>query len=253
MPRTKIKKRIIPKSKIEPAKKELITIILLCDLPGYRMKSYGPVSLINIKKKFLIDIQIEAIKKAFDNFEIIICCGFDGEKICKHVRSKYEDFNIRIVENQFFNSSNSCEGVRLSINNTLNNKILICDGGLLINKKILSLFDKNKNCTIIQNDQSDNFEIGVNIDSKCKAQHFSFGAYKTWAEMIYLNGKEIIEDLRKFLNHEDSKKKFIFEAMNDLIKDKYEISCIENKFPLYKINNIKTYHEIRENHEIFNI
>ena len=123
----------------------------------------------------------------------------------------------------------------------------------MINKKILSLFDKNKNCTIIQNDQSDNFEIGVNIDSKCKAQHFSFGAYKTWAEMIYLNGKEIIEDLRKFLNHEDSKKKFIFEAMNDLIKDKYEISCIENKFPLYKINNIKTYHEIRENHEIFNI
>ena len=29
-------------------KNDLITIVLLCDLPGYRMKSYGPTSLIKI-------------------------------------------------------------------------------------------------------------------------------------------------------------------------------------------------------------
>ena len=48
---------------------ELVSIILLCDSPGYRMKSYGPTSLVTIANKKLIDIQIEAIKQSFTNFD----------------------------------------------------------------------------------------------------------------------------------------------------------------------------------------
>lgn len=253
MPRIKIKKTKIDKKKIQTEKPELITVVLLCDLPGYRMKSYGPTSLINIQNKCLIDMQIDAIKKAFNNYEIILCVGFDAEKICKHIRVKHKNLNIRIVENQLFNSCNSCEGVRIAINNTLNSKILICDGSLLINKKSLSLVDVGNSCTLVEKLPSENLEVGINTNSESKAQHFSFGAYKTWSEIIYLNGLDVIESLRKFLNNTDSKKKFIFEAANDLLKNKHEIICIENKFPIYKINNIKTYHTLKDNHEIFNI
>ena len=76
---------------------DFITVILLCDSPGYRMRSYGPTSLISISNKKLIDIQIEAIKQTFDNFEIILCVGFDAEKICKYVRSKYFNLNISVL------------------------------------------------------------------------------------------------------------------------------------------------------------
>lgn len=252
----KSKKHKKQKEKIasqEVISSELISIIILCDLPGYRMKSYGPTSLININNKLLIDIQIDCIKKSFSNYEIILCTGFDSDKICKHVRSKYKNLNIRIVENQLFGSCNSCEGARLSINNTLNDKLLIIDGSLLINKKTLSCINTESNCTLIEKHPSENFEIGININGSNAAQHFSFGAYKTWSEIVFLHGIESIDLLRRFLNHQDSKKKFLFEGLNELIKNKHNILCTENKYPIYKISNIKTYHNIKENHEIFNI
>lgn len=246
-----IKKEIISTPIQEPDK--LVTIILLCDLPGYRMKSYGPTSLVNINDKYLIDLQIDAIKKSFSNYEIIICVGFDAEKINRHIRTKYKDYNIRIVENQIFHLCNSCEGIRISLNNTLNDRVLMLDGSLLINKKTLCCIDLNTSCVFTEKYPSDNLEIGINVNEHNKAQHFSFGAYKTWSEILFLNGLESIEHIRKFLNHQDSKKKFIFEAINDLLKNKHDIYCIENKHPIHKINNIKTYHHLKENHEIFNI
>lgn len=230
-----------------------ITVIILCDLPGYRMKSYGPASLIKINKKYLIDMQIECITKCFPDSEIIICVGFDADKIIKHIRHKYFNRNIRIVENQIFSACNSCESLRIAINNTFNNRLLIMDGSLLINKKTLSLIDINAACAIVEQYPSDNLEIGININQNNIAEHFSFGAYKTWSELLYLYGSEILETMRKFLNHRDSKKKFIFEAINDAIKNNHKIICVENKSPVYKINNIKTYHSIKDNHEIFNI
>jgi hypothetical protein len=249
----KTKKRSIKQIISAPSEDKIISVIILCDLPGYRMKSYGPSSLIQINKKLLIDTQIECITKCFLKYEIIVCTGFDGEKIAKYVRSKYKHLNIRIVENQIFSSCNSCEGVRLAINNTVNNKILIIDGSLLINKKTLSLVQTDKNCVIVEQNPSENLEIGININKENIAEHFSFGAYKTWSEVLYLNGYDSIETLRKFLNHPDSKKKFVFEALNDLVKNNYQIHCIDNKIPVYKINNVKTYHSIKDNHEIFNI
>jgi hypothetical protein len=217
------------------------------------MKSYGPTPLININGKCLIDLQIEIIKKCFTKYEIIACVGFDADKISRHIRNKHKNINIRLIENQLYNSCNSCETVRLAINNTLNNKILIFDGSLLINKKAISLINTNINCVLTEHTPSENLEIGVNINSDNIAQHFSFGAYKTWSEILHICGDETLEYLCKFLNHADSKKKFIFESLNDLLKNKQKIVCIENKFPIYKINNIKTYHHIKENYEIFNI
>ena len=256
MVKTKTKKKTTKSKIIIPIQKEkpaLVSVVILCDLPGYRMKSYGPTSLVRVNNKYLIDIQIDCIKKSFENYEIILCVGFDAEKICKHVRAKHKHLNIRLVENQLFNSCNSCEGVRLSINNTLNDKILILDGSLLISKKTVALVDQTRTCALIEKHSSDNLEIGINVNSENKAQHFSFGAYRTWSELIYINGSETVDSLRKFLSNSESKKKFIFEAMNDLLKNKHEIICLENKFPIYKISNIKTYHNIKDNHEIFNI
>lgn len=247
--KTKNTKHIAPAERPDP----VVTAIILCDLPGYRMKSYGPASLIQINKKLLIDIQIESIIKCFSNYEIIICTGFDSEKIVKHIRSKYKLCNIRIVENQIFSTCNSCEGVRIAINNTLNDKLLILDGSLLINKKTLGLIDIDRNCVITEHNPSENLEIGINMNTNNIAEYFSFGAYKTWSEILYISERNTIETLRKFLNAQESKKKFTFEAINDLIKHDHQIYCIENKVPVYKINNVKTYHSVKDNHEIFSI
>lgn len=250
---SRLKKTKKAKNLKTPENEQLITIILLCDLPGYRMKSYGPTSLVSINNKYLIDLQIDAIKKAFSKYEIIICVGFDADKINKHIRSKYKNQNIRIVENQIFHLCNSCEGIRIALNNTFNDNVLILDGNLLFSKKTLCSLDLSASCAFIEKYPSDNLEIGINVNENNEAQHFSFGAYKTWSEILFLRGYEPIDQIRKFLHHQDSKKKFIFEAINDLLKNKHGIQCIENKYPIHKINNIKTYHHLKDNHEIFNI
>ncbi len=253
--RSKTKKQ--PKRKIDKVlpnqhKEDLISIIILSDSPGYRMKSYGSCPLITVNNKYLLDLQIEAIKNTYSNYEIILCTGFDSDKIAKYISKNYSSTNIRIVENQIFSNSNSCESLRLSLNNTLNDKILVINGSLLFNKHTLKCLDNTKICTLIQKNPIENLQIGVNINYDV-AQYFSFGAYKTWSEIIFLNDAPCIDQLKKFLSHPESKKKFLFEGLNDLIKNKIEIKCIENKNVIYKIDNIKTYHHIKENHEIFNI
>lgn len=233
------------KEKNDKKTTELVTIILLCDSSGYRMKSYGPVSLVNINNTKLIDLQIECIKNVFENFEIILCVGFDAEKICKHIRSQHKDIRIRIVENQLYNTSNSCESLRLSLNNTANNKIVICDGNLVLNKGCLENIDTDKSCLLIEKDPCENLEIGLNSDNNKIVQHLSYGANKIWSEILFLNGFDIIESLRKIITKYDSKTRFIFESINELIKMKYEIVSIINTSKVLKINNIKMYHSIK--------
>ena len=226
---------------------DLISVILLCDSPGYRMKSYGPTSLISINGKKLIDLQIDIIKKAFTNHEIIICAGFEIDRIIKHIKNKHRDSNIRIVENQLYNNSNSCEALRIAINNTFNDKILICDGSLLINHKSLSLIDTNSCCVLIEKTPSNNLEIGANIDENNTVQHFSYGAHSIWSEIFFMSNENIIDECRKIIQSIDYKNKFIFEAINELIINKYNIKAIRNDNTIEKINDIKTYHAFKGN------
>lgn len=247
-------KRCVTSTKAVATKKEqpsiqskiFSTIILLCDTPGYRMKSYGPPSLLQIHgEKRLIDIQIECIKKHFNNFEIILCCGFDADKICKYVKSKYKHINIRLVENQLFNESNSCETVRLALNNTNNDKIFILDGNLWFPQEIFGQHDYNTSMVLIEKKQLEGLEIGVNTNEKNQVEHFSFGAKNYWSEVFYLSNYEIIDSLRKILSNPDYKHKFVFEALNELLSTKFDLVAVTNKTKIKKIHNVKVYHNIR--------
>lgn len=224
---------------------EFYTFILVSDTPGYRMKSYGPTTLINFRKSKLIDIQIDSIKNSFENFEIIICCGNDSEKVYKHIKTNHADKNIRIVENQIYNNSNTCESVRLAINNTSNDKLYIMDGKLLIYQDIF----KNKLDTsfiYIEDNPCENLEVGVNINENNNVEHFSYGASKVWSEIVYIGEKNTLECFRKIVNNTEFKNKFMFEALNELIKIKKDMKCVINLSPLTKVNNIKTYHSVKE-------
>jgi NDP-sugar pyrophosphorylase family protein len=246
--RTKVKikkKNNINNKKIKPPNDPFVSVVLLCDSAGYRMKSYGPISLINIGSKRLIDIQISAIQSAFKNFELIICLGFDSEKVCKYLKTKYHDLNIRIIENQLYNSSNSCESLRLSLNNISNDKVLICDGNLLITSKSLKLINTDHCCILIEKDACQTMEIGINLDNNL-VQHFSFGAKDIWSEILFLHGRDTIESLRQIAVNYDSKTRFMFEALNELIIHNHTIHPIMNEHQIIKINNIKTYHTIKE-------
>ena len=228
---------------------ELITVILLSEKAGHRMKSYGPTPLIRIGDLTLLDRQVEAIRSVFINFEIIVCAGFDAERVARYINGKYANEPIRIVENQIHQHSNCCESSRLCLNNTTNNKVLLCNGNLLFDSNTLSLIHIKDSYVISENGGSRNLEIGMTINDLGYAENFCYGLENIWSEMVFFNSADTIEAFRKIISTIDYKNKFVFEALNDLRKTKHRIKVILNdQTPLVKINNIKTYHEVRRNY-----
>jgi NDP-sugar pyrophosphorylase family protein len=76
---------------------DLVTVVLLCENAGHRMKSYGPTPLAKIGNTTLIDLQISAIKRVLKNFELIICGGFEAEKVIKHIRENMKKKTKRLT------------------------------------------------------------------------------------------------------------------------------------------------------------
>ena len=190
-----------------------VTVVLLCENAGHRMKSYGPTPLAKIGSTTLIDLQIASIMRVIKNFELIICGGFEAEKVIKHIRDKYKQISARFVENQIYNNSNSCESLRLCLNNTLNDKILVCNGEIIIQEH----------------------------------QNLCYGMPNKWCEVIFFNNSLIIEFTRKLVSNLEYKNKFIFEAINDILKSKHKIKAVANKQKhILKLDNIKTYHQVRK-------
>lgn len=240
------KKTFITSPKAEPRgpngtrTKEFVTVVLLSENHGHRMKSYGPISLIRIGGKTLIEKQIEAIKSCFVNFEIIVCSGFETSKIVSFIRNKFSNLNIRVVENQMHYTSNCCESARLCLSNTTNNKVLFCNGGVLINSSHLNLINLEQNCIVIQDESYDsNFEIGV-IENNNKLENFSIGIKnKYWSEILYLNGEKEVNALYSVISNPEYKNRFMFEAINEINKN-FNIQVVKTSKPLTKLDNIKT-------------
>jgi CTP:phosphocholine cytidylyltransferase-like protein len=227
-----------------------ISIILLSAKPGTRMKSYGPPSLLTLGSHTLIDIQIEAIRAVHKTFEIVLCCGFEASKIIKHVKNKYRGLNIRIVENQKFEEYNCCESLRLCLNNIHSTSIMVCNGELLLYPEMVKVHqDKSYLLTQHSSKKVLNLEVGSVVDENDIVSNISFGLPNIWSEVFYINGKESIENLRKIVSLDGYKNKFVFEALNDLSKSKHIFRQQINKNSVIKIDDMKTYHNIKEKYE----
>ena len=247
-----------PKITIERAKDSKVTVVLLCDKAGHRMKSYGATSLVKIGTAKLIDMQISSISRVFKYFEIVVCGGFESEKVVRYIRDKYRGVDVRFVENQVFQHTNCCESLRLSLNNVSNDKVLICNGSILITDQLLQFIDDRTSSIIYEKHDNKNLEVGVVVSKNGRPENFCYGIGKKWSEVLFLSGYSAIETMRKVISNIEYKNKFIFEALNEMIKTKTLFESIENiGRPIIKISNIKTYHEVskiyaRTNTKLFN-
>ena len=227
---------------------EKVTFILLAENYGYRMKSYGPISLVNIGEKTLLQHQVEAISSVFTDFEIIICSGFETHKIYHFVQNNLPaSLPIRIVENQVYYHSNCCEGLRLCFNNTTNNKIVACGGGVLLTTDYLRHLNLRKSSILCQQPtKSNQFDVGI-IDNNSRLENLSLAIQnKVWTELIYINGDPLVKSFYNTISKPELKNKFLFEAINNW-RGKRQLHVCENEHsPIIKIDNIKTFKRINE-------
>ena len=228
-----------------------ITVVLLSDKVGHRMKSYGPTPLLSLGRDTILDYQLQAIKSRFSNYEIIICTGFDSEKVTRFIKEKYSRENIRVVENQMYYHTNTCESLRLCLNNNVSHRVLVCDGSILMDGPIFSIVKGKSSCIMTESTPSTSgsgFEVGVTVNDVGEVTNLCYGLDTKWSEVTFLSGQKVIESLRRIVSMPDYKTKFIFEALNELTRTtKYRLGSLLNDVCLVeKVNNIKTYHKVRK-------
>lgn len=240
---------VSPKSENNRVKRdEKLTFILLAENYGYRMKSYGPLSLIEIGEKTLLEHQINAITSTFKDFEIILCSGFETQKVYNFIQSKFPpSLPIRVVENQVYYHSNCCEGVRLCMNNTMNDKIVICGGGVLLTVDYLKSLNTRRSSIVCQDSSKTlNFDVGI-IENSGRVENLSLAVKdKVWTELLYVTGGPMVKSFYNTISKSEFKNKFLFEAINSW-RGKKQLHVEQNlDKPVTKIDNIKTLKRINQ-------
>lgn len=226
------------------------SVILLSDQKDSRIRNPLPLPLLDIGKKiYLLDIQIAAIRASFtDDVEVIVCCGFEADLVASYCKSKYKSINVRIVENCNYEETNSAESLRLCLNNINNDSIMVCEGSLLLYPEALYI-KKRENFLLLQQAESLNLDIGIVNDDKQNITNISYGLPNKWSEIFFLSGHENIEMVRKVAAQQESKKKLVFEILNECGID---FKSQKNDMPMIKINSTKTQNHVRKMYENFN-
>lgn len=227
--RTQLKKAKTKKtSNID--EKKLFTFMIIYDFAGLKVKGNMSTSLFVQQTLKDLDRQLKQIIKLNFNAEILLCVGLEADLVINHIQNKYKNFNIRIVENKEFDSNNSCESLRLLLNNAVNDKIIICDHFASINKTILSKMNEEKVYAVVSKSKENCSLIGANISKDKRIEYFSFGACQEWRNLFGLFNKCDINKIKSTLFSRRYRKKFVFELMNDIIEtNNIQIKAIEVK------------------------
>jgi len=191
---------------------ELTVIILGADVSP-RKKSQGAKSLIPLSPKWnVIEMQLDAIKTMFPKAEIVLVTGFQSQQV---ISKKYP---VRIVENPFFEETSDVEQIRIALNVTLSNKVLIVNGDLAFDAPAL-LNITNHGSNILFSDEKnldkEDAYIGV-IHNNNVVENLVYCTPNKWLHTLYIEGKEL-ETLRKFVRNKERSKLLFFEAINYIV------------------------------------
>lgn len=227
------------------------SFLIMADRAGDKMKTYGPISLLSLGRHSLIDIQIAAIRSVFKNSEIIICCGFEAERVIKYIKQNYKNENIRIVENQKYDTTGCAESVRLCLNNINNDSCFILNGGLVLYPELINVRGvRSYTLSINHVDLVSTLNLGCVTDEKDELTNITYNVGKFWSEILFLSNAEYIESIRKIISQDSYRCKFFFEAINDLTsRQKFKISNINADLKLVKISNVKSYQGVKFKYE----
>jgi len=208
---------------IKDTKDDRITFIVLSAGVGNRMRSYGPKCLFKTSDETILDRQLSIINSNFANSETILVVGFESHKVIKKISE-----NIRVVENQLYQTTNSSESLRLAINNSIGDRIFFIHGDLIFNKETLKNLDFSRSFIIVDSkNQIQDDEVGVTIVNN-RATFFSYGLDTKWCQMAYIRGKEL-SILKSLYNKTGKDKLYTFELLNMIIEKKGVLMTVEPK------------------------
>lgn len=215
---------------------ETVDVIILTAGIGAKVKSCEPRSLLKVNGTTLIEHQITVIQDLFPKSNIITVAGYDINKIIRKISTK-----TRIVENQIYQDSNSGESLRIGVNNSNADGLLILHGDLYFDSEI---FEKVKfeESFLFCNNSFHEKEVGINIiDGYISV--LSYGLDLKWSQIAFLRNNEV-NILRRILIKNDFETKYLlsFEIINKIIENGGKFKAVHNEHN--KIKELDTMKDI---------
>jgi choline kinase len=223
---------VVPTRPVNISKND-ITIIILAANIGYGMKSYGPRSLININdKETVLEYQINLIKNIFPKSDIILVVGFWADRIIRRCPQ-----GVRIVENPFYEETNEVEQLRLALNCTLTENVLVLKDNTIFNIETFKDISKDGSCLIYDSkNQLEKEDVGITVVNGY-GTILSYNIPTKWCHIVYLANKDL-KAIKSICNNKDNAKLYLFEALNILLHRIEKMKAIEpTNMEIIKIDN----------------
>lgn len=173
-----------------------------------RGTSKTPKSLTVSGGSYLIDNQISTIKQRNQDNEVVVVCGFESKKLIEYLHSHH---CVKIVENLNYKTTTSLESLRLGINVSENNGVVIIHGDRDFNIEAISFDDKHPH--IVASNTFEKSAVGFIANGK-NLKNMSYGLPNTWGQIAYFP-KNMFSNIRKLLNNTKPQLN-IFEMINSL-------------------------------------
>ena len=215
--------------------KKPLSVIIPAAGMGHRMKSYGPKCLLPANNKdTILQKIVKNIQREYPYSDIVVVTGFESEKVIKSL-----PHNIRIVENNDYETTNTVESIRVGINACATDNVLIVYGDLVFNVYSIRNITSNGSCAIIDSkSQFKNEEVGVTVVDD-KVTRFAYGLQKKWSQIAFFENEEF-KMLKDLCSDKRKNKLYPFELFNFMIGKGCTIKSIEPKGMIIKeIDSIK--------------
>lgn len=215
--------------------KKPLSVIIPAAGMGHRMKSYGPKCLLPANNKdTILQKIVKNIQREYPYSDIVVVTGFESEKVIKSL-----PHNIRIVENNDYETTNTVESIRVGINACATDNVLIVYGDLVFNVYSIRNITSNGSCAIIDSkSQFKNEEVGVTVVDD-KVTRFAYGLQKKWSQIAFFENEEF-KMLKDLCSDKRKNKLYPFELFNFMIGKGCTIKSIEPKGMIIKeIDSLK--------------
>ena len=195
----------VTKAKKEHNQQKLVAVVLGAG-HNPRLRNCGAKAcLIMPDSRYLLQHQMEVLKK-YNPSEIYLTIGYDSDRILDR------KFDVRHIENQLWDVTGEAEELRLVLNASQAERMLILTGDLFLKDWIQG---ENSSWCLCHNGTDRKEEMGF-LDEGDRITHFSYMYETKFSGLVMLEHTEL-QILKKTLNKSKAKF-FLWEIIEDLIK-----------------------------------
>jgi CTP:phosphocholine cytidylyltransferase-like protein len=196
------------------------------------MKSMGSKSLLKLKNSiFVIEYQINELRKQYKDINITIATGFESDKMVKALSC----YDVKFLYNDKYKTTNQGKCIIDYIDSISLSKLLIISSGILFKNSFGGM--KEHSCVFILDKPKPDFTIGCHNDSDIF--YLFYDLPDKWSECVFFNKEDllILKDLAKT---QDLNQMYLFEIMNTLSEHGCHFNKIKiPKSKIMKISNVK--------------